>query len=123
MLDFPRWRIWMLNLVILGGILLALPSVLPGNIRAQIAPYISVPTINLGLDLAGGSHILLEADMAQLEQTRLESLEDGIRGAMRRTEPRIAIDDVSRANGQIALYRYRFVTGRCRARGSVAADR
>lgn len=103
MLDFPRWRIWMLNLVILVGVLIALPSVLPANIRAQIAPYISVPTINLGLDLAGGSHILLEADMAQLEQTRLESLEDGIRGAMRRTEPRIAIDDVSRAGGQLAF--------------------
>jgi preprotein translocase subunit SecD len=103
MLDFPRWRIWMLNLVILAGILFALPTVLPANIRAQVAPYLSLPSINLGLDLAGGSHILLEADMAQLEETRLESLEDGVRAAMRRAEPRIAITDVSRTGGQLAF--------------------
>ena len=54
-------------------------------------------------DLAGGSHILLEADASQLEQTRLEALEDGIRGAMRRTDPRIAIDDVSRTGGQLSF--------------------
>jgi preprotein translocase subunit SecD len=62
-----------------------------------------VPTINLGLDLAGGSHILLEADTSQLAATRLESLEDSVRSAMRRAEPRIAIDDVSRANGQLSF--------------------
>ena len=103
MLDFPRWRIWMLNIVILAGIIFALPTVLPANVRAQVAPYLSLPSINLGLDLAGGSHILLEADMAQLEQTRLESLEDGVRAAMRRTEPRIAVADVSRTGGQLAF--------------------
>ncbi len=103
MLDFPRWRVWMLNIILLTGVLFALPSVLPTNIRAQVAQYLPVPTINLGLDLAGGSHILLEADAAQLEQTRLETLEDGIRGAMRRTEPRVAIGDVSRAGGSLSF--------------------
>jgi preprotein translocase subunit SecD len=103
MLDFPRWRVWMLNIILVFGVLCALPSVLPANIRAQIAPYLPVPTINLGLDLAGGSHILLEADAAQLEQTRLETLEEGVRGAMRRAEPRIAIGDVSRAGGSLSF--------------------
>jgi preprotein translocase subunit SecD len=103
MLDFPRWRIWMLNIIVLTGILFAIPSVLPANIRAQVAQFMPTPTINLGLDLAGGSHILLEADTSQLAQTRLESLEDSVRAAMRRAEPRIAIDDVSRANGQLSF--------------------
>ncbi len=103
MLDFPRWRVWTLNIILLTGVLFALPSVLPTNIRAQVGQYLPVPTINLGLDLAGGSHILLEADAAQLEQTRLETLEDGIRGAMRRTEPRVAIGDVSRAGGSLSF--------------------
>ncbi len=103
MLDFPRWRVWMLTSIVLLGVLFAIPSVLPTNIRAQVAQYLPTPTINLGLDLAGGSHILLEADTSQLAQTRLESLEDSVRSAMRRAEPRIAIDDVSRSNGQLSF--------------------
>ena len=103
MLDFPRWRVWMLNIILLVGVLFALPSLMPTNMRAQIAQYLPTPTINLGLDLAGGSHILLEADAAQLEATRLEALEDGVRGVMRRAEPRIAIGDVSRAGGSLSF--------------------
>lgn len=103
MLDFPRWRIWMLNILVLVGVLFAVPSVLPANIRAQMAQFFPTPTINLGLDLAGGSHILLEADTSQLAQARLESLEDSVRAAMRRTEPRVSIADVSRANGQLSF--------------------
>lgn len=103
MLDFPRWRVWMLNIVILVGVLFAIPSVLPTNIRNQVAQYVPTPAINLGLDLAGGSHILLEADTSQLAQTRLESLEDSVRSAMRRADPRIAIVDVSRSNGQLSF--------------------
>jgi preprotein translocase subunit SecD len=103
MLDFPRWRIWMLNLVVLAGILLALPSLLPTNIRAQVTQFLPTPTINLGLDLAGGSNILLEADTAKLAQTRIETLEDSVRAAMRRAEPRIAIGDVSRSNGALSF--------------------
>lgn len=103
MLDFPRWRVWMLNIVIFTGVLFAIPSVLPTDIRAQVAQYLPTPTINLGLDLAGGSHILLEADTSQLAETRLEALEDSVRAAMRRTEPRVAIDDISRNNGQLSF--------------------
>ncbi|MVZ97455.1 protein translocase subunit SecD [Sphingorhabdus sp. IMCC26285] len=103
MLDFPRWRVWMLSLLVLAGVLLAIPSLLPMSIRAQVAQYLPTPTINLGLDLAGGSHILLEADTSQLAETRLESLEDNVRTAMRRANPRIGIDAVSRANGQLSF--------------------
>ena len=103
MLDFPRWRVWMLSLMVLAGVMLAIPSVLPTSIRAQVAQYLPTPTINLGLDLAGGSHILLEADTSQLAETRLEALEDSVRSAMRRADPRIAIDDISRTNGQLSF--------------------
>lgn len=103
MLDFPRWRVWMLNTLIVLGVLFAIPSVLPTHIRAQLAQFVPTPTINLGLDLAGGSHILLEADTSQLAETRLEALEDSVRTAMRRADPRIAISDVSRANGQLSF--------------------
>ncbi|MBL0022395.1 MAG: hypothetical protein IPP23_08920 [Sphingomonadales bacterium] len=46
----------------------------------------------------GGSHILLEADKAQLERDRLENLEDTVFNAMRRAD-RIAIGDATRSGG------------------------
>jgi SecD/SecF fusion protein len=39
--------------------------------------------VNLGLDLQGGSHLLLEVDLNALEAERLESLVDSIRVALR----------------------------------------
>jgi preprotein translocase subunit SecD len=103
MLDFPLWRVWMLNTLIIFGVLFAIPSVLPAQMRDQLAQFVPTPTINLGLDLAGGSHILLEADTSQLAETRLEALEDGVRTAMRRVDPQIAIADVSRVDGQLSF--------------------
>lgn len=103
MLDFPRWRIWMLNALILVAFLLAIPSFLPKAMLDQVPSWIPKETINLGLDLAGGSHILLEADRAQLERDRLESLEDSVRNAMRRAEPKIDIEAVSREGGKLSF--------------------
>jgi preprotein translocase subunit SecD len=103
MLDFPRWRVWMLNTLIIFGVLFAIPSLLPVHMRDQLAQFVPAPAINLGLDLAGGSHILLEADTSQLGETRLEALEDSVRTAMRRAEPQITISDVSRADGKLSF--------------------
>lgn len=103
MLDFPRWRVIMINILIVLGFLLAIPSLLPKATRDQIPSWIPHPTINLGLDLAGGSHILLEADGSQLAGTRLEALEDSVRSALKRTDPKVAIDNVSRANGVLSF--------------------
>jgi preprotein translocase subunit SecD len=103
MLDFPRWRIWMLNALIAVSFLLAIPSFVPKTTLEQLPSWVPKPSINLGLDLAGGSHILLEADRAQLERDRLESLEDSVRNAMRRAEPKIEIEAVSRSGGKMSF--------------------
>jgi len=103
MLDFPRWRIWMLNTIVILGVLFAIPSLLPQSYLDQVPDSVPKETINLGLDLAGGSHILLEADPAELSKTRLEALDGGVRSAMRRSDPRITISDVSRAGGNLSF--------------------
>jgi preprotein translocase subunit SecD len=103
MLDFSRSRIWALHLLIASAFLLAIPSFLPKTMLDQMPSWVSKPTINLGLDLAGGSHILLEADQAQLERDRLESLEDSVRTAMRRAEPKIDIETVTRTGGALSF--------------------
>jgi preprotein translocase subunit SecD len=103
MLDFPRWRIWMLNILIAVALLLALPSFVPQRYLDQLPSWVPVQKINLGLDLAGGSHILLEADRAQLERDRLESLEDSVRQALNRAEPKIAIEGLTRTGGRLSF--------------------
>ena len=52
MLDFPRWKVWSISLVILIGILFAIPSMLPADLRAKYPTWLPSATINLGLDLA-----------------------------------------------------------------------
>ena len=71
MLDFPRWKVWSITLVILVGILFAVPSMLPANLKAQYPRWLPSATISLGLDLAGGSQLLLEADTADAAKQRL----------------------------------------------------
>jgi len=103
MLDFPRWKriaIWAL----LGfGILLSIPSLLPGNIAHRLPAAIQKIHVNLGLDLAGGSHLLLEAQTGDVARQRVEMMEDNIRRQMRIATPRIDIGDVSTNGGQLSF--------------------
>ena len=104
MLDFPLWKkIWLWGLT-LAATAAALPS-LTSNSGFDWPEFLPDPEINLGLDLAGGSHILLEADPAQVEAQRLENMEESVRGLMRgaTADSRIRIGDVSTADGQLSF--------------------
>lgn len=82
MLDFPRWKITAIIMTLLFTSLLAVPSFLPNQWLSQL-PSSMQSRVNLGLDLAGGSHILLEADIADVRRERLDVMERQIREAMR----------------------------------------
>ena len=62
MLDFPRWKVLSIWAIVLLGILFSIPSLLPQSAREKWPSFLPHSTISLGLDLAGGSHLLLEAD-------------------------------------------------------------
>ncbi len=102
MLDFPRWKIWAVWLTVAVFALFAVPSLLPERTRAALPGWLPKPTINLGLDLAGGSYILLEARTGDVAGTRLEAMREQIASEMRRA-PRIAIGDISTRAGQISF--------------------
>ncbi len=103
MLEFSPMRRWMLYALIAMGIILAIPSLIPPSYMSKVPAWLPHAKINLGLDLAGGSHILLEADGSQLAVTRLETLDDAVRNAMRRADPKIAIENISRADGKLSF--------------------
>lgn len=83
MLNFPRWKVWSITLACLVAVLLAVPSFVPPSAQSRLPGWIQGIHINLGLDLAGGSHLLLEAETGDLGRQRLQSMEDIIRREMR----------------------------------------
>ncbi len=103
MLDFPRWKVWAVTLTILAGILLAIPSLLPKEQVERWPAWLPSARINLGLDIAGGSQLLLEADIADAGKQRLQAMEDTVTTELRRGEPRIDIGDVSTAGGRLSF--------------------
>jgi preprotein translocase subunit SecD len=101
MLDFPRWKVWLVIAVTVIGVLAAIPSLVPERNWPNFLPS---PRINLGLDLSGGSHILLEAETSDVLVQRLGQMEESIKTEMRRQDPRIAIGDVSSAGGRLTFF-------------------
>ena len=103
MLDFPRWKVFFVSLTVLVGILLAIPSLLPEEQVERWPAWLPSARINLGLDIAGGSQLLLEADIADAAKQRLQAMEDTVTTELRRGEPRIAIGDVSTSGGRLSF--------------------
>ena len=84
MLEFPLWKKLLVAIVSVWGILYALPNLIP-NLLPQDGPqWLPGKTANLGLDLQGGAHLLLEVQMAEVYQARLENAEQAIRIALRK---------------------------------------
>jgi preprotein translocase subunit SecD len=100
MLDFPRWKVWTVIATIVICCLLAVPSFIPEKSRAGWPEW--VPTINLGLDLAGGSYLLLEADTKDVATSRVEQMRESVKSELRR-DPRIDIGDISVADGKLSF--------------------
>jgi preprotein translocase subunit SecD len=102
MLEFPRWRRIWLWAITLATMVVAIPSLVihsGGSWPSQLP----APQVNLGLDLAGGSRILLEADTGQVAGQRLEAMEESVRAAFRQAEPRIRIGDISSSGGRLSF--------------------
>ncbi len=64
--------------VCLLGLLVSLPNVIPAP-----APWVPWRTVHLGLDLKGGSYLLMEVDMKAVIKERLDGLVDAVRQALR----------------------------------------
>src|SRR5829696_2594542 len=104
MLDFPRWKIWAVSLTVALGILFSIPSLISGTALGERWPgWLPNSKINLGLDLAGGSHLLLEADSADAAKQRLAAMEDTVSTELRRGTPKIEVGDISTSGGRLSF--------------------
>ena len=103
MLDFPRWKIWGIVLLCLAGIAFAVPSFFPETQTARWPGFAPTARINLGLDLKGGSHLLLQADTADVARRRLQAMEEQVRTELARAPTPIEIGDMSTSGGRLTF--------------------
>jgi preprotein translocase subunit SecD len=86
MLNLPRWQtIVIIAITVLSGVF-ALPNLLPAGVLDHLPHWYQQSRINLGLDLRGGAHFLLEADLRSVLTERLTNLGDSVRGELRKQQ-------------------------------------
>jgi preprotein translocase subunit SecD len=101
MLHFPRWKIALILGVCALGLLAALPNLLPKAALEALPSWLPARPLHLGLDLRGGSHLLLEVDADTIVKERLEAIIDSARGDLRRE--RIAYTDLSVVGQEVVV--------------------
>ena len=84
MLQIPAWwRVFILVMLALG-LVVAIPNGLPQNLRDRLPSWLPKEAVNLGLDLQGGSYLLLEVDLPVVQRDRAEALMGDVGAALRR---------------------------------------
>lgn len=90
MVHIPKWQAILVAVLCALGLLYAAPNLFDGKTVAQweaSAPsWAPTRTINLGLDLQGGSHLLLEVDVRSVINERINGLLDQARSALRQAQ-------------------------------------
>ena len=76
MLQFQLWKKLLVVAIATLGIIYALPNVFGSDSGETLLPG---KQISLGLDLQGGSHLLLRVDIDAVKKERLDNLGETIR--------------------------------------------
>lgn len=91
MLHFSRLKIFLISAFCLLSFYFAIPSFLPQDVKI---PFLPEKKVSLGLDLKGGSHLLLKVDFEYYLRERLSGIREDIRKEFReqliRTVPTIS---------------------------------
>lgn len=70
-------------LIVMLGLLSAAPNILPQSVKQQLPTWYTTSTLSLGLDLQGGSHLLLAADTNALFAKQLNSFSSDVLSELR----------------------------------------
>lgn len=83
MAHFPRWKIILIFSLCCLGIIFAVPNFVSNKSLEQFPSFLPKSTMNLGLDLKGGSHLLLQVDFNAYLNEQMDVLRDSIRQELR----------------------------------------
>jgi len=103
MVYLERWKVILIIVVCALGVLYAAPNMLGRNTVAWLADhtpsFFPNQTVNLGLDLRGGSYLLLEVAVDTVIDERMQGLVDQTRTELRGAK--IGYTDLGLANGAV----------------------
>ena len=113
MLNLQRWQTIAVIAFTALAVLFALPNVLPAMVLDHLPGWYQQSRINLGLDLRGGAHFLLEADLRSVLTERLTNLSDSVRGELRKQQ--VGVKDVAVEAGRAVVVTLRDEAQRAKA--------
>ena len=102
MVSLPRWQRVLILVIMVIGVLYALPNALPSQTLEEDYPsWLPRNQVNLGLDLRGGAYLLLEVDVEGLEAEQLKDLLATARDVLR--QERVGYTNLGVRNGGVAF--------------------
>src|SRR5882757_9534019 len=119
MLNLQRWQTIAVIAFTALAVLFALPNVLPASILDHLPGWYQQSRINLGRDLRGGAHFLLEADLRGVLTERLTNLSDTLRAELRKNQ--VGFKDVAVEQGNRVVITLRDEAQRAKAIEAVRA--
>src|SRR5216683_992979 len=117
MLNLQRWQTIAVIAFTALAVLFALPNVLPASLLDHLPGWYQQSRVNLGLDLRGGAHFLLEADLRSVLAERLTNLSDSVRGELRKQQ--VGIKDVTVEGGRAVAVTLRDEEQRAKALAAI----
>ncbi len=88
MIHFSRWKIFLIVAVSVWAVLFAMPNFVNENTRSylenSLPSWMPHNSINLGLDLQGGSHLLLDVDVDVVVKEQVEGFFDEAKKDLRK---------------------------------------
>jgi preprotein translocase subunit SecD len=119
MLNLQRWQTFAVMAFTALAVLFALPNVLPASVLDHLPGWYQQSRINLGLDLRGGAHFLLEADLRSVLTERLTNLSDSVRAELRKQQ--VGFKDVNVEGGRAVVVALRDEEQRAKALEAIRA--
>ncbi len=83
MVHIPKWQVIAVLAVVVLGILFATPNLFSRATTESLPDWVPAEQVNLGLDLQGGSYLLMQVDIETVIQEQLDNLVDGVRLGLR----------------------------------------
>lgn len=83
MLQLPAWKRFLIIAAVALSMLYAAPNFLPKDTLAGLPGWLPHKSVNLGLDLQGGSHILLQVDLSSVIKQRSDDIVASLRPILR----------------------------------------
>lgn len=83
MLYFSRWKTLFIWFVVAMSVVVAAPNLFSDEQLAEFPSFLPTKKVTLGLDLQGGSHIMLKLERADIIKERLETTVGDVRTSLR----------------------------------------